>query len=125
MLLPGVSSLSDSDKQQQQPPAESAPDSGGQGAAPAVEKDVIYDVAGNKFEWRWHPEAGPAGKWKLYAAGTDNVIHEQPDEEVAASGATAPPEAAAVDEPAAEQPAAERPAPEQPVQAADAVHDEL
>ena len=27
--------------------------------APApAEENVIYDEQGNKFEWRWHPEAG-------------------------------------------------------------------
>lgn len=64
---------------------------------------VIYDEQGNKFEWRWHPEAGTAGRWRLYAAGTDTMVHEQPDDEATAQA----------------------PVQEQPVPAAGLVHDEL
>lgn len=56
---------------------------------------MIYDEQGNKFEWRWDSEAGTAGKWKLYAAGTDTMVHEEPDEEApAATGLVEPVEAA-------------------------------
>lgn len=101
-------------------------DSGAQQLGQAAEKEdnVIYDEQGNKFEWRWDSEAGPAGKWKLYAAGTDTMVHEEPDEEApAATGMAVPVEAADGAQPGdipTEVPEGGAPAP-----AADLMHDEL
>ena len=94
-------------------------------ATPPSEENTIYDEQGNKFEWRWHPEAGTAGRWKLYAAGTDTLVHEQPGEEATASSeGPASPEAMPVAQPEAVL-TAQAPVQEQLAPAVEVVHDEL
>jgi hypothetical protein len=105
----------------EQTPAKGTPDPA---AAATSEEHVIYDEQGNKFQWRWHPEAGTDGSWKLYAAGTDTLVHEQPDDEATAVKGTAPPEVVPVDQSEATV-TAKAPAQEQPAPAAEVVHDEL
>ena len=93
-------------------------------AVPApAEENVIYDEQGNKFEWRWHPEAGTAGQWKLYAAGTDTLVHGQQDDGATASGGTVP--SGAVPDGTPEEAVTKRSQGQETVPAAELVHEEL
>ena len=102
-------------------PAEAVPAAA---AAPApAEENVIYDEQGNKFEWRWHPEAGTAGQWKLYTAGTDTLVHGQQDDEATASGGTVP--SAAMPDGRPEEAVTKQSQEQETVPAAELVHEEL